>query len=160
MFKHTTVSLNNIKALNPSHIVISPGPNSPNETPGSMMVIDAFHQTKPLLGVCLGHQCIAHYFGGNIIIANEIFHGKTSYIYHSNTPLFHRIPRPFKATRYHSLIIDEKTLPNVLSIDAKTKSDLIMAISHRNLPIFGVQFHPEAILSEYGLTLFENYLAI
>lgn len=157
VYAHDKISLDDIKKLKPNHLVISPGPKSPNEAGISLAVIQEFHQTIPILGICLGHQCIAHAFGGKIISAPEIIHGKTSLIEHNQQRLFHDIPQQFKATRYHSLAVDKNNLPDCLHIDAWT-DNTIMAISHHQYPVFGVQFHPEAILSEYGHKLLENFV--
>lgn len=157
VFEHDKISLNQIKRLNPRYIVISPGPKSPDEAGISLTVIQEFYQTVPILGICLGHQCLAKVFGGSIIAAPEIMHGKTSTILHNYQGLFRNIPNLFQATRYHSLAVDVIDLPTCFSIDAWAKNT-IMAISHRQYPLFGLQFHPEAILSEHGLQLLENFL--
>ncbi|MCX7117156.1 MAG: aminodeoxychorismate/anthranilate synthase component II [Legionellales bacterium] len=154
---HDTIDLPMLKSLAPSHLVISPGPNGPKDSGISVLAIQHFYQTIPILGVCLGHQCIAHAFGGGIIQAPAIFHGKTSKIRHFNRGLFQGIPNDFQATRYHSLAVDPKTLPHTFHIDAWT-DETIMAISHREYPLFGVQFHPEAILTEHGYALLTNFL--
>ncbi|WP_115707449.1 anthranilate synthase component II [Legionella sainthelensi] len=157
VFTHDQISVTQIKKLNPSYLVISPGPKAPKDAGISMEVIYNFYQDIPILGVCLGHQCIAEVFGGKIISAPEIMHGKTSTIIHNHQGIFTNIPNQFKATRYHSLAVDKDSLPDFLSIDAWT-DNTIMAISHRQYPIFGLQFHPEAILSQHGLKLLENFL--
>lgn len=157
VFKHDKISLNEIKQLNPRYIVISPGPKSPDEAGISLAVIQEFYQYIPILGICLGHQCMAKAFGGTIISAPEIMHGKTSTILHNYQGIFNNIPNLFQAARYHSLAVDVASLPSCFSIDAWAK-DTIMAISHRQYPLFGLQFHPEAILSQYGLQLLENFL--
>lgn len=157
VFAHDKISIEQIKTLAPNYIVLSPGPKSPNEAGISLEAIQAFHTQIPILGICLGHQCLAQAFGGTIIQAPEIIHGKTSIIEHNGQGLFKNIPNPFNATRYHSLAVEIESLPECFSIDAKTK-DTIMAISHKQYPLFGVQFHPEAILSEYGMELLENFL--
>ncbi|KTD30813.1 anthranilate synthase component II [Legionella moravica] len=155
---HDHISIADIKKLAPKLIVISPGPNSPDDAGISLEAIRAFHQDIPILGVCLGHQCLAQAFGGTIISAPEIMHGKTSEIRHSNRGLFKNIPNHFKATRYHSLAVEASSLPDCFSIDAWA-DNTIMAISHRQYPLFGLQFHPEAILSQYGLHILENFLS-
>ncbi|MCL9683478.1 anthranilate synthase component II [Legionella maioricensis] len=157
VFKHDKISLNEIKKLAPQYIVISPGPKSPNEAGISLAVIQEFYRNIPILGICLGHQCLAQVFGGNIIPAPEIMHGKTSTIIHNYQGVFKNIPNSFQATRYHSLAVEIASLPSCFSIDAWAKQT-IMAISHRQYPLFGLQFHPEAILSQYGLQLLENFL--
>lgn len=144
-------------SLNPSRLVISPGPKGPEEAGNSLAAIAYFYNKIPILGVCLGHQCLAHHFGGSIIQAKNIMHGKVSAISHKQQGLFHNIPNPFHATRYHSLAVDATKLPECLIIDAWTE-DEIMALRHQNLPLFGVQFHPESILTEYGLLLLRNFI--
>lgn len=159
VFAHDQITLGQIKKLKPDHLVISPGPKSPKEAGISLALIKQFYQNIPILGVCLGHQCLAQAFGGKIIPAPEIMHGKTSALTHHYQGLFSNIPNGFKATRYHSLAVDVATLPQCFSIDAWA-NETIMAISHRQYPLFGLQFHPEAILSEYGLQLLENFLNV
>ncbi|KTD25694.1 anthranilate synthase component II [Legionella lansingensis] len=157
VYKNDRITLEDIEHIAPSHLVISPGPNGPKDAGISLAVIEHFHAKIPILGICLGHQCLAHFFGASIIQASTIMHGKTSAIMHHKQGLFHDLPCPFQATRYHSLAIDTATLPSCFSIDAWA-DDTIMAISHRQYPLFGLQFHPEAILSEYGLELLTNFL--
>ncbi|MDI1351921.1 MAG: aminodeoxychorismate/anthranilate synthase component II [bacterium] len=154
---HDKITIEQIKQLAPEHIVISPGPKTPDDAGISLDVIDKFHQSIPILGICLGHQCLAQAFGGTIISAPEIMHGKTSDILHNYQGIFKNIPNLFKATRYHSLAVETASLPLCFSIDAWA-NDTIMAISHRQYPLFGLQFHPEAILSQHGLHLLENFL--
>lgn len=157
VFKNDAIRIEEIEQLSPSHLVISPGPNSPMEAGISLQVIEHFYQSLPILGVCLGHQCLAQVFGAKIIPAPEIMHGKTSSIIHHKQGLFHELPSPFSVMRYHSLAVDIATLPPSFSIDAWA-NDTIMAISHRQYPLFGLQFHPESILSEYGSTLLANFI--
>ncbi|STY29733.1 anthranilate synthase component II [Legionella wadsworthii] len=157
VYTHDQISVAQIKQLAPNHLVISPGPKAPKDAGVSMEAIRAFYATIPILGICLGHQSIAQAFGGQIIAAPEIMHGKTSVIKHNQTGLFKNIPNPFQATRYHSLAVDKNTLPKNFSVDAWA-DDTIMAIAHRHYPVFGLQFHPEAILSQHGLQLLENFL--
>lgn len=157
VYEHDKISLNKIRALKPQYLVISPGPKSPNDAGISLEVIQEFYRTIPILGVCLGHQCLAQAFGGTIIFAPEIMHGKTSAITHHQQGLFRNIPNQFEVTRYHSLAVDISSLPECFTIDAWA-DDTIMAISHRQHPLFGLQFHPESILSQYGLHLLENFL--
>jgi len=154
---HDQINLKQIKELNPQYLVISPGPKAPNDAGISLAAIKEFHQTLPILGICLGHQCLAQAFGGKIISAPQIIHGGTSSILHHYQGIFSTIPNYFTATRYHSLAVDVESLPSCFSIDAWA-DDTIMAISHRQYPLFGLQFHPEAILSEHGLPLLENFL--
>ena len=154
---HDAITLSQIKELNPDYLVISPGPKAPEDAGISLAVIQEFYQVIPILGVCLGHQCLAQAFGGTIISAPEIIHGGTSTILHHYHGLFKNIPNFFNATRYHSLAVEVNSLPPCFSIDAWA-NETIMAISHRQHPLFGLQFHPEAILSEHGLSLLENFL--
>jgi anthranilate synthase/aminodeoxychorismate synthase-like glutamine amidotransferase len=157
VYTNDHITIEEINKLSPTHIVISPGPNDPLSSGISLQVITHFYQSLPILGVCLGHQCIAHAFGGKIITANEIVHGKTSAIHHHQQKLFKNLPSPFNAMRYHSLAVDGATLPCSFVIDAWT-NDTIMAISHRKYPLFGLQFHPESILSEHGLHLLSQFI--
>jgi anthranilate synthase component 2 len=154
---HDTITIQQIKKMKPAYIVISPGPKAPEHAGISISAIQEFYRTIPILGVCLGHQCLAQAFGGTIISAAEIMHGGTSSILHHYQGLFKNIPNLFTATRYHSLAVDGQSLPACFSIDAWA-NETIMAISHRQYPLFGLQFHPEAILSEHGLSLLENFL--
>ena len=154
---HDQITLAQIKEITPQHLVISPGPKAPDDAGISLAAIEEFHQTLPILGVCLGHQCLAQAFGGKIVAAPQIIHGGTSSILHHYQGLFKNIPNYFTATRYHSLAVEINSLPSCFSIDAWA-DETIMAISHRHYPLFGLQFHPEAILSEHGLSLLENFL--
>ncbi|QMT60747.1 aminodeoxychorismate/anthranilate synthase component II [Legionella sp. PC997] len=157
IYTHDQINISQIKRLAPQYLVISPGPKTPNEAGISMEAIRTFYRTIPILGICLGHQSIAQVFGGRIITAPQIMHGRTSTIEHNQQRIFKNIPNPFQATRYHSLAVEKQSLPDCFSIDAWT-NDTIMAISHRQYPVFGLQFHPEAILSQHGLQLLENFL--
>ena len=146
-----------------SHIMLSPGPCTPNEAGISMAVIEAMAGRKPLLGVCLGHQSIGQVFGGRIVHARQIMHGKTSMIYHQGKGVFQGLKNPYEATRYHSLVIEKESLPDCLEITAWTQSedgslDEIMGVRHKTLAVEGVQFHPESILTEYGHELLQNFL--
>ncbi len=141
-------------------IVISPGPCTPNEAGISVDVIKEYKGKFPILGVCLGHQSIGSAFGAKIIKAKCLMHGKTSEIFHNQRGIFKGIPSPFKAVRYHSLVIDEKTLPENIEITARSDDNEVMAIEHKNYPIWGVQFHPESVLTEYGMRLLENFLEL
>ncbi len=138
-----------------SRIVISPGPGNPDTSGLSMEVLEKYHKTTPILGVCLGHQCIAQFFGAEIMRAKEPVHGKVSKIFHDGKGLFEGLPQGFNAARYHSLVVDN--LPETLEVTAHT-DDVIMGLKHRDLPIYGVQFHPEAILTQYGLELLRNFI--
>ncbi|MGC1181999.1 anthranilate synthase component II [Legionella sp.] len=157
VYAHDQISLPQIKKLAPDYLVISPGPKAPDDAGISIAVINEFYQDIPILGICLGHQCIAQAFGGQIISAPEIMHGKTSLIQHNQQRIFQKIPNQFQATRYHSLAVEKSSLPECFSIDAWV-GDTIMAISHRHYPVFGLQFHPEAILTQYGHQLLANFL--
>ena len=158
VYRNDKISIEEIKKLNPAHIVISPGPGRPSEAGISEEVIKEFGQNIPLLGVCLGHQGIGEVFGGKVIRADKLMHGKTSQIYHNNNPIFKGLSNPFEATRYHSLIVEKKSLPGVFQITAWTKDNEIMGIAHKNFPIWGVQFHPESILTKEGKQLLKNFI--
>jgi anthranilate synthase component 2 len=151
------VTLAEIRALAPSHIVISPGPGTPEDGGVSLDVIRAFHTTTPILGVCLGHQCIAAAFGGRVGRAPRLMHGKTSPIYHGGDGVLAGVPSPFSATRYHSLVVYEP-LPNCLEVIAATAEGEVMALRHRQAPLAGLQFHPESILTEHGKRILGNFI--
>jgi len=161
--RNDQISIQEIEELAPERIMISPGPCTPNEAGISLEVITHFAGKLPIFGVCLGHQSIGQAFGGDIIRAEEIMHGKTSTIYHRGIGIFDGLPEPFEATRYHSLVIDQNTLPECLEITAWTETDCgeideIMGIRHKELAIEGVQFHPESILTEHGHDMLRNFL--
>ena len=158
VFRNDKISIEEINKLNPQYIVISPGPCTPNEAGISLELIETFKGKIPILGVCLGHQSIGQAFGGKIIHAKTIMHGKTSKIFHNNKGVFRGIKNPFIATRYHSLVIDKKSLPSCFDITAWTDDNEIMGIKHKEFAIEGVQFHPESILSEHGHDLLKNFL--
>ena len=162
--RNDEISIDEIENLNPDRIVISPGPCTPNEAGVSIDVVRNFYQKKPILGVCLGHQTIGQAFGGKIVSAKRIMHGKTSKINHDGDHLFENIQQNFTATRYHSLVIDEESLPDSLIITARTdeseNESEIMGIRHKECRLFGVQFHPESILTESGHKLLENFLNV
>ncbi|MCW8883451.1 MAG: aminodeoxychorismate/anthranilate synthase component II [Sedimenticola sp.] len=163
VFRNDGITLDEIADLKPDHIVISPGPCTPKEAGISVATIKRFAGVIPILGVCLGHQSIGQAFGGKIIHAREVMHGKTSPIYHANTGIFSGLNDPYTATRYHSLVVDKASLPECLEITAWTqdsagKMDEIMGIRHRELNVQGVQYHPESILSEHGHDLLRNFL--
>ena len=157
-FRNDQITIEEIRKLDPKHIVISPGPCTPKESGISMQVIDSFKEKKPILGVCLGHQAIGAVFGANIIKAKEIMHGKTSEINHEGNFLFEGMPQNFIATRYHSLVIEEKTLSKDFIVNARTEDGSIMGIQHCELNVSGVQFHPESIMTEDGKKLLSNFL--
>ena len=148
-----------IAELAPSHIVISPGPCTPNEAGISLDVIKVYAGKIPILGVCLGHQSIGQAFGGKIVRAARVMHGKTSPIHHDGKGVFTGLPNPFEATRYHSLLIERASVPDVLEVTAKTADDEIMAVRHKTLPVEGVQFHPESFLTTAGKDLLRNFIA-
>jgi anthranilate synthase/aminodeoxychorismate synthase-like glutamine amidotransferase len=158
--RNDQVTLEQIRALRPERILISPGPCSPRESGLSNEVIRTFGPHIPTLGVCLGHQCIGHVFGGNVIVNYRMMHGKTSPIRHNGKDLFEGMPNPFAATRYHSLVIQRETIPACLEITAETEEGEIMGIHHNEFPIWGVQFHPESILTENGRRILANFLKL
>jgi anthranilate synthase component 2 len=163
VYRNDEISIADIERLAPEKIVISPGPCTPNEAGISVETITHFAGRLPILGVCLGHQSIAQAFGGKIVRAKQVMHGKTSLMHHSNSGVFSGLTNPFEATRYHSLVIEQSSLPSCLDITAWTENadgsiDEIMGVRHRALPIEGVQFHPESILTEHGHDLLNNFL--
>jgi anthranilate synthase/aminodeoxychorismate synthase-like glutamine amidotransferase len=159
VYRNDQITVAEIERLAPVKIVISPGPCTPTEAGISCDVIREFAGRVPLLGVCLGHQCIGEVFGGEIIRAPALFHGKTSMIYHDGRTIFRGLPRPFEATRYHSLVIRRETLPDCLELTAETDDGVIMGVRHRELLVEGVQFHPESILTREGKQLLANFLS-
>lgn len=156
--RNDQMTVEEIAALDPDLICVSPGPCSPAEAGISVELIKHFAGKKPILGVCLGHQSIGAAFGGKIIRAKQIMHGKTSPITHTGTDVFKGLPSPFTVTRYHSLAIKRETLPDCLTVTAETDDGEIMGVAHKTLPIYGVQFHPESVLSEHGHALLKNFL--
>ena len=160
VFRNDKIAIPDIKKLNPEKIVISPGPCTPKEAGISVKVIKHFAGKIPILGVCLGHQSIGAAFGGDIINAPRLMHGKTSIINHDEKTIFKNLPNPFEATRYHSLIIKRKTLPDCLEISAWTDKDEIMGVRHKEFTVEGVQFHPESILTKVGKDLLRNFLEL
>lgn len=163
VFRNDEITLEDIAVMAPSRIVISPGPCTPSEAGISVSLIKEFAGKVPILGVCLGHQSIGEAFGGNIIRAKRVMHGKTSAMHHKNEGVFRGLPSPFDATRYHSLVIEKESLPDCLEITAWTENDdgsfeEIMGVRHKTLPVEGVQFHPESILSEHGHQMLKNFL--
>lgn len=160
VFRNNEITPAQALALNPDRVLVSPGPCSPAEAGVSLEIIGAFAGKKPLFGVCLGHQSIGHYFGGRVVRAGRLMHGKTSPIRHRDTDLFHGLPQNFAATRYHSLLVERETLPDCLEITAETAEGEIMGLRHKSLPVYGVQFHPESIATEGGMQILENFLAL
>jgi len=160
VFRNDKITLPQIRRLRPKKIVISPGPGRPEDAGISCEVIKEFAGDIPILGVCLGHQCLGYVYGGRIVGAKRLMHGKTSFIYHNKKTIFKGIPNPFEATRYHSLIVEKKSLPEVLEIIAWTKESEIMGLKHREFPLWGVQFHPESILTKAGKNILANFLTL
>lgn len=165
VFRNDEISVQEIKEKAPSHLVISPGPCNPDKAGISLAAIDAFAGKLPILGICLGHQSIGQAFGGKIVRANQIMHGKTSSIYHNGTSVFAGLPNAYTATRYHSLVIEKSSFPDCLEITAWTQNaqgdmDEIMGVRHKEFEIHGVQFHPESILTDHGHALLKNFLKI
>lgn len=158
--RNDKITVDEISELKPDRIVISPGPGTPLDAGVSNDVIEEFGANTPLLGVCLGHQCIGHVFGGNIIRAGQLMHGKTSMVDHDDKGVFEGLPQPFEATRYHSLVIDPESVPECLNITATSPDGEIMGVRHESLPVHGVQFHPESILTREGKSLLKNFLEI
>ena len=156
--RNDEITLDEIKRMQPQHIVISPGPCTPNEAGISCSVIATFGARIPILGVCLGHQAVGQVYGGRVIRAPEPMHGKTSLMHHQGQGVFHNLPQPFEANRYHSLIVERSTLPQELEITAETNDGLIMGLRHRTHPVEGVQFHPESIMTPVGKDLLRNFL--
>jgi para-aminobenzoate synthetase component 2 len=158
--RNDQITLAEIEELNPERIIISPGPCTPKEAGVSVPLIQRFAGKIPILGVCLGHQAIGAAFGGRVIRAQKLMHGKTSDIQHDNKTIFRGLPQPFAATRYHSLIVERKSLPRIFEISAETSDGTIMGLRHRKLRVEGVQFHPESILTDAGFQLLKNFLTI
>ena len=160
IFRNNAITAGEALALNPDRVMISPGPCSPNEAGVSLAIIEAFAGKKPLLGVCLGHQSIGQYFGGKVVRADRLMHGKTSPVRHLNTDIFSGLPNPMQATRYHSLLVERESLPSCLEITAETQEGEIMGLAHKELPLWGVQFHPESLATEQGMLILENFLSL
>jgi anthranilate synthase component 2 len=158
--RNDEIELQEVKTIDPDAIVISPGPCTPKEAGISVPLIKSYYKEYPILGVCLGHQSIGYAFGGKIVNAKKLMHGKTSQIFHNGEGVFKNLPSPFTAVRYHSLVIDRETLPRELKITAESDDGEIMGIQHVKYPVFGVQFHPESILSQYGMDVLKNFLEI
>lgn len=161
VYRNNAITVEEAVALNPERILISPGPCTPSDAGVSLDMIGEFGKRgTPVLGVCLGHQGIGQYYGGKVIRAPYLMHGKTSQIRHRNTDLFQGLPNPFTVARYHSLIVERETLPDTLEITAETDDGLIMGLRHKTLPVYGVQFHPESFATEGGIRILENFLRL
>jgi len=160
VFRNDALTVDEVASLRPDAIVISPGPGRPEGAGISLELIDRFHRTTPILGVCLGHQCIGAYFGASVVHAPEIKHGKTSPIYHDGLAVFEGMPNPFIATRYHSLILEADSIGEDLLVVAHTPDNLVMGVRHLRFPVYGVQFHPESVLTTEGISLMANFLHI
>lgn len=160
VYKNDEVSIQDLININPSRIIVSPGPGHPEDSGVSIEMVKEFYNKIPILGVCLGHQIISLVFGSKITNASDIYHGKTSKIYHNTLEIFNGINSPFDATRYHSLVVDRNSLAKELSIIAETKEREIMGVKHKKYPVYGVQFHPESILTEVGMQIIRNFLSI
>lgn len=156
--RNDEISLEDIAAMKPARIVVSPGPCTPNEAGVSVPLIREFAGKIPMLGVCLGHQSIGQAFGGRVVHAGSVMHGKTSVVHHTDQGVFHGLPQDFRATRYHSLAIERSSMPACLEITAESEDGEIMGVRHRELAVEGVQFHPESVLTEYGHQLLKNFL--
>ena len=159
-FRNDAISIDDIEALNPDRIMLSPGPCTPNEAGISLEVITHFAGKLPLMGVCLGHQAIGQAFGGKVVHAKKIMHGKTSMVSHENEGVFSGLPSPYQVTRYHSLVVERESLPDCLEVTAWTDDGEIMGVRHKELLVEGVQFHPESILTDHGHALLDNFLKI
>ncbi len=158
--RNDEVTVDDVARMSPEHIVISPGPCTPNEAGISLEVISKLSGKIPILGVCLGHQSIGQAFGGKVIRAKEVVHGKTSRVFHDDKGIFAGLPNPFEATRYHSLVVERSSLPDCLEITAKTWDEEIMGLRHKTLPVEGLQFHPESFLTKVGKDLLRNFLRL
>ncbi|AAC06781.1 anthranilate synthase component II [Aquifex aeolicus] len=158
--RNDQIRLEEVREINPDAIVISPGPCTPKEAGISVPLIKTYYKEYPILGVCLGHQSIGYAFGAKIVRAKRLMHGKTSQIFHTGEGVFKNLPSPFTAVRYHSLVIDKNTLPEELKITAWSDDEEIMGIEHKEYPVYGVQFHPESVLSEHGMEILKNFLEL
>ena len=157
--RNDKTSVQEVEEMKPEKILVSPGPCSPNEAGISCDIIRSFGPRVPVFGVCLGHQCLGQVYGGQVVRAENLMHGKTSLIHHDDRGVFQDMPQPFEATRYHSLIVEASSLPDELEVSAKTDAGEIMGLRHREYPVFGVQFHPESILTEQGMRIMQNFLS-
>jgi len=160
VYRNNAITVDEALELNPDRVMISPGPCSPTEAGVSLDMIAAFAGKKPLLGVCLGHQSIGQHFGGKVVRADRLMHGKTSPVSHRDTDIFAGLPNPMEATRYHSLIVERASLPGCLEVTAETAEGEIMGLAHKQLPVWGVQFHPESLATQEGMKMLENFLKL
>ncbi|MDP0494865.1 MAG: aminodeoxychorismate/anthranilate synthase component II [Verrucomicrobiota bacterium JB024] len=160
VFRNNEITAEEALALEPERVLLSPGPCTPDDAGVSLDMIKAFAGRVPLFGVCLGHQCIGQYFGGKVIRAPRLMHGKTSPIRHKDTDVFKGMPQDFQATRYHSLVVERESLPDCLEVTAETAEGEIMGLAHKDLPVWGVQFHPESYATDSGLKMLENFLKL
>ena len=160
VIRNDKITVEEIEEMDPERIILSPGPKSPKDAGICLDVVKEFYDKKPMLGICLGHQCIGEAFGGNVSYAKALFHGKQSRITHEGTGLFQGIPSPIAVARYHSLAVQEEGLPECLLVTARTKDGEIMAMQHRKYPVYGLQFHPESIYTEHGKRIIENFLTV
>ena len=159
VFRNDKITPEELEALDPDQIVISPGPKTPDQAGNCLAIIDHFHDKVPILGICLGHQAIGQYFGGKIVHAPSLFHGKSSEIIHTGKGLFSGLATPLQVARYHSLVIAPESLPEMLKVTASTQDGVIMAVAHRQYPVYGLQFHPESINTPEGKTILRNFLS-
>lgn len=160
VIRNDKITVEEIKEMNPERIILSPGPKSPKEAGICLDVVKEFYDKKPMLGICLGHQCIGEAFGGKVSYAKALFHGKKSRIIHEGTGIFEGIESPVFVARYHSLAVMEEELPSCLRVTARTEDGEIMAIQHKKFPVYGLQFHPESIYTEHGKRMIENFLSV
>jgi len=160
VYRNNAITVDEALELNPDRVMISPGPCSPTEAGVSLDMIAAFAGKKPLLGVCLGHQSIGQHFGGKVVRADRLMHGKTSPVSHRDTDIFAGLPNPMEATRYHSLIVERVSLPDCLEVTAETAKGEIIGLAHKELPVWGVQFHPESLATQEGMKMLENFLKL
>lgn len=160
VYRNNAITVDEALELNPDRVMISPGPCSPTEAGVSLDMIAAFAGKKPLLGVCLGHQSIGQHFGCKVVRADRLMHGKTSPVSHRDTDIFAGLPNPMEATRYHSLIVERASLPDCLEVTAETAEGEIMGLAHKQLPVWGVQFHPESLATQEGMKMLENFLKL
>ncbi len=160
IYRNDKITIEEIKSLDVDGIIISPGPKTPKDAGISLDIIHSFKGLKPILGICLGHQCIGHYFSSSVIKGKEPVHGKISYIKHSNNDIFKDVKNPLRVTRYHSLIIDDRDISKDLEVTAYTEDRVIMGVKHKKYPIYGVQFHPEAEMTEEGHKIIKNFIDV